>query len=514
MSLVKSTGVVALSTLCSRILGLVRDVLMAAYFGAARTADVFYVAFMIPNLFRRLVAEGALTISFIPVYTETLIKEGEEEAKKLAVKTMSVQFFAIALIVAAGIIFSPYFMKIFFGRNDTPEIFNLSVNLIRLMFPYLFFVGFVAFAMGYLNSHRIFFAPAFSPVLLNVGIITGIVGLSKLFAESIYGVAIGVLLGGLLQFLLQLPYLKKSGFKFYFSLDFKHPGIRNIFKMLTPALFGIAVYQINTLVSNFLASMISEGSVTYIYYTNRLTELVLGVFIISIGNVILPEMSRLSASADSKRFKDLFSASLSSAIFISIPAAVGLISFGVPIISVIFMHGRFTFNDCILIYSSLVTASIGIVFIAGLRITTQAFYSMKDTKTPVISATVALVLNIIFGYTLMQTSLKHAGLTLANSISAAVQMMILFLRLKQTTGGVDLKKVLFSFLKSAIAALFMGIAVYLFSMLINWQSSVFYLKLIYMTLIIISAGIIYFFLCYLLKSEEVYFILKRVRSRL
>jgi putative peptidoglycan lipid II flippase len=198
-SLYKSAGIVALSTLCSRILGLVRDVLMAGYFGAARTADVFFVAFMIPNLFRRLVAEGALTISFIPVYTETRINEGDGEAEKLAVKVMTVQSIAILIIIASGFIFAPQVMYIFFGREDSGGVFNLSVNLTRMMFPYLFFVGFVAFAMGYLNSHGKFFAPAFAPVLLNVGMISGILFLTKLFEEPIYGAALGVLIGGVLQ---------------------------------------------------------------------------------------------------------------------------------------------------------------------------------------------------------------------------------------------------------------------------------------------------------------------------
>lgn len=513
-SLYRSAAIVALSTLCSRILGLVRDVLMAAYFGASRGADAFYIAFMIPNLFRRLVAEGALTISFIPVYTETLVNNGRKEAMNLAVRVMTVQFLAIALIVSAGVIFAPQLMYFFFGRGDSPEIFGLSINLTRIMFPYLFFVGFVALAMGFLNCHGRFFAPAFAPVLLNIGMITGIVYVAGFFEEPIYGAAIGVIIGGALQLLLQVPYMLKEKFTFRFSFDLHHPGIKQIFRMLAPALFGIAVYQINTLVSNMLASMISEGSVSYIYYTNRLTELVLGVFIVSIGNVILPEMSKLTAQDDKAKFSRLFSNSISSAMFLAVPATAGLIAAGIPIISVIFLHGRFTYNDALMTYNSLVCASTGIVFISALRIATPAFYSMKDTRTPVISATVALTLNLVLGYILMQTPLKHAGLTLANSISAVVQMLILMTRLEKKTGGIDLRQIMKSLIKFIVASLVMSAAVVWLSSFADWEKARFAVRLMWLIVIIFGGGGVYFLCCYLMRADEVIFFVNRIKRRL
>jgi len=512
-SIMRSFGIVALSTLCSRVLGLVRDVLMAAYFGAARTADVFYISFMIPNLFRRLVAEGALTISFIPVYTETMIHDGRDESLRLAQKVMTVQAIFMLVIISAGMIFSPQFMKLFFGRNDSAEVLVLSVNLTRLMFPYLFFVGFVAFAMGYLNSHRHFFSPAIAPVLLNVGMITGIIYFSRFFKEPVYGVAAGVILGGILQLLIQIPYMIKEGFVFKISVDFKHPGIVKIFRMLTPALFGIAIYQINTLVSNMLATMIPEGSVSYIYYTNRLTELVLGVFIVSIGNVILPEMSRLTALDDSAKFKKLFSDSVSSALFLAVPATAALISAGIPIISVVFMHGKFNYNDVLLTYYSLVTASIGIIFVAALRITTPAFYAMKDTKTPVISAGISLIVNVAAGYVLMHTPLKHAGLTLANTLSAIVQMGILLAMLNKKTGGIDIKRILKSLFKFIIASAVMSIAVIWIGSIADWKGGSTLTKALCLTLIIFTGCGIYFSVCYILKSDEMIYFMKKIRIR-
>lgn len=513
-SLVRSTGIVALSTLCSRVLGLVRDVLMASTFGAVRTADVFYIAFMIPNLFRRLVAEGALTISFVPVYTETLLKHGEEESLKLAQKTLTIQFVAILAIVIPGIISAPYFMKYFFGRGDTAEILNLSVGLARFMFPYLFFAGFVAFAMGYLNSRGHFFAPAFSPVLLNAGIISGIIFFRHFFDEPVYGAALGVILGGALQLLLQIPYMVRENFKLKISFDLNHSGIRKIFMMLGPAMFGIAIYQINVLVGNLLATMLPAGSVSYIYYTSRLTELVLGVFIVSIGNVILPEMSRLSVLEDKVKFSKLFSDSVSSALFLAVPASAALITVGLPVISVVFMRGRFTFADAELTHFSLIYASLGIVFVSVLRILVPAFYSMKDTKTPVYSSAVSFVINALLGYVLMNTDLKHAGLTLAGSIAAAVQVVILFSVLNSRVGKIDVKSIITSIVKFSTAAALMSAAVYKIAAIIDWEYDSFCVRLLFLLAIIISGSAVYFTACYVFRSREMNYLAEKIKKKL
>ncbi len=509
-SLMRSFGTVAISTLCSRVLGLVRDMLMAAYFGAARSADVFYISFMIPNLFRRLVAEGAFTISFIPVYTESLMNDSKDESLKLAQKVMTIQALFMLVIISAGMIFTPRVMEMFFGGDNSQEILSLSVNLTRMMFPYLFFAGFVAFAMGYLNSHGHFFSPAFAPVLLNVGMITGIVYLGRFFKEPIYGAALGVLAGGLLQLIIQIPYMIREGFVFRISVDFNHPGIRKIFKMLTPAIFGVAVYQINVLIGNMLATLIPAGSVSYIYYTNRLTELVLGVFIMSIGNVILPEMSRLSVLEDKVMFRKLFTDTVSSVLFLAVPATTALIATGIPIISVIFMHGKFTYNDVLLTYYSLVSASVGIIFVAVLRIAAPAFYAMKNTRTPVIAATVSLVVNVAAGYLLMQTPLRHAGLTLANTLSAVVQTAILVVMLNRDTGGIGISRVLKSLVKFIASSAVMAVLIVWIASFADWSSGALPVKCLFLAFIVFAGAGAYFIMCYLLRSAEMIYILKKL----
>ena len=512
-SLVRSTGTVAISTLTSRIMGFVREMLFANFFGASGSTDAFFVAFRIPNLLRRLVAEGALTISFIPVYTEYKINMGRAEAMELAQKTLSILMLVITFLVVMGEIFSPEIVSLFACGFEDPAKIDLAVRLNRVLFPYLFFVGFVAYAMGILNSHGYFFSPAFAPVLLNAGMITGIVLLSRFFSEPLFGVCAGVIAGGVLQVLLQVPYLVKSGFRMKVSLDFKHPGIRRIFRMIAPAVFGIAVYQINILMSTILASLLPFGSISYLYYSDRLTEMVLGVFIVSIGNVILPEMSRMTATDDFDSLKGLYIRAVRASLFLAVPASVALMTVGLPIISVIFQHGEFTSFDAAMTARALFYASIGIASVSVLRITTPTFYSMKDTKTPVIAATAAFVINIGLGYILMQTGLRHAGLSLANSISVTVQMLILLFWLKKRIGSLDLAPLLSSLVRVIISSAIMAMAIMYIAGMVNWDSDPIMKKILYLFAIVISGGTVYAISCALLRVDEMNFILKRIRRR-
>ncbi|MCL1911489.1 MAG: murein biosynthesis integral membrane protein MurJ [Leptospirales bacterium] len=500
--ILRSTGIVALSTLASRILGFVRDMLLAAYFGASGHTDAFFVAFKIPNLFRRFVAEGALTISFIPVYTEYLINKGSYEALELAQKTLSILFVILVVLLFAGEYFSPEIVKAFaIGFSDS-ETINLAVFLNRIMFPYLLFVSLVAFAMGVLNSHKRFFSSAFAPVFLNVGIIFGILVLSNMFEIPLVGVSIGVLIGGFLQFLLQIPYMVKVGFKMRVSIDFKHPGIRKIFTMLAPALFGMAVYQINSLIITVMASYLKPGSISYIYYSDRLTELVLGVFIVSIGNVILPEMSRLSAHSNYGELKAVYIKSVRGALFVAIPACAALMGIGLPIISTIFMHNNFLPQDALLTYRALFCASIGIIFLAVLRITTPTFYALKDTATPVLGALLALVVNIVAGYFLMNTVLEHAGLMLALSLSSLVQVIFLLLFLNRKMGGMNFLSLRLPVIKFVSASAIMLAPCLAIVRQLDWFAASISSRCAILGLTVAAGILVYAALCYIFKVEE------------
>ncbi len=466
--MLRSTGIIALSTLASRILGFVREMLFAAFFGATGSTDAFFVAFRIPNLLRRLVAEGALTVSFIPVYSDYLVNRGEEEALQLARRTLTLLMTFIIILVLAGEVFSPWIVRLFaLGFTSTSDI-TLAVELNRILFPYLIFVGFVAFSMGVLNSHDRFFAPAFSPVLLNIGIISGIIFFTPFFDKPLYGVAMGVLAGGVLQVFMQIPYLIKTGFRMKIMFDIKHPGIQRIFRLMAPAVFGIAVYQVNILMSTILASMLPEGSISFLYYTDRLTEMVLGIFIVSIGNVILPHMSRITAQKEMAALGRMYRSAMRAALFLAIPAAIGLFAIGLPVISVIFLRGAFTPVDAILTNRALSFACFGIIPVALLRITTPTFYSLEDTKTPVRAAAVAFVVNISLGYILMKTPLLHAGLALANVISVSIQGGILLLVLRRRMGKIFNRDFFLALGKVTGISIIMGIAVWKGAEQLNW----------------------------------------------
>jgi putative peptidoglycan lipid II flippase len=502
-SILKSTGIVASSTMLSRIMGLIRDMVISSVFGANSLVDGFYVAFRIPNLFRRFVAEGCLTVSFIPVYTDYLIKNTGDESLELAQKTLSMLLVFLFVIVGLGTIFSPQLINLFgYGFTDNYQI-GLTISLNRIMFPYLLLISVVSFAMGYLNSHKYFFAPAFSPVLLNIGFITGALFISRFFEQPLYGLALGVIVGGILQFILQIPYLIRSGFRMKFTIDFNHPGIRTIFGMMAPALFGIAVYQINILMSTMLASMLPEGSITYLYYSDRLTEIVLGVFAVSLGNVLLPELSGYAATKNIGRIRELYISSVKAVLLISIPASIALMSAGLPIVSVLFKRGNFNATDVEMTFKALFYASMGIPSISILRLTVPAFYSLKDTKTPVVTSFLSFAVNIFSGYLLMRTGLKHGGLTLGLAIASTVQMLILVIILQKKIGRIGFRDLMLPVIKYIFSGIIMALFIHFIGLRVNWLEDNFIIRLIYLAIIVAGGITVYFLSCFFLRINEV-----------
>ncbi|MCL4246240.1 MAG: murein biosynthesis integral membrane protein MurJ, partial [Candidatus Dadabacteria bacterium] len=261
----RSAGLIGSLTFLSRITGYARDMVMAYFFGATAFTDAFWIAFRIPNLLRRLFAEGSLTISFIPVFTDTLENKSKEEAKQVSDVVFTILIIAVSVISILGIIFSPYIVKLFAYGFDEPT-FELAVSLNRIMFPYIFFISLTALAMGVLNSLRNFFAPAFSPILLNAAMIGAIFFLYNRYDLPIYAAAVGVIIGGALQLAIQLPYLKAKGFLFSFSTNLRNPAVKRIGLLIVPQLFGMAVYNLNLLVSSQYASFMQEGTVSYLYF--------------------------------------------------------------------------------------------------------------------------------------------------------------------------------------------------------------------------------------------------------
>ncbi|MFW5807515.1 MAG: murein biosynthesis integral membrane protein MurJ [Spirochaetota bacterium] len=498
----RSVSVIAAATLLSRILGFVRDMLIARYFGTGRVLDGFFVAFRIPNLFRRLVAEGSLTISFVPVYTEYLHLHGKEDALRFAQKSLTLLIIVLFAITGAGMVFSPALVSLF-GVGFTDEfLISKTVMLNRIMFPYLFFIGIVAFCMGFLHSGRHFFAPAFSPVLLNVGFIAGAIFLKDFFAFELTGLAVGVVVGGLLQLLLQIPYMLRHGFVLRWSFDLNHPGIRKMVAMVGAAMAGGAVYQLNLLVNTMLASMLPGGSISYLYYSDRLTEMVMGIFIISIGNVMLPELSTFAAKNDIVSLKRAFRDSISASLFFALPAACGLILCGREILTVLFMRGAFDEVSVTNTYRALVYASAGLAFLAMYKMCTQIFYSLKDTRTPVFTAAASFTVNAALGYTLMQTPLLHAGLALSNAVAMGLQVILLLVLLRGKIGLLGFRRLVVPVIRIAAAAAVMSASLYGLKQHLRFEDVPFAVQAVNLLLLVGGGGAAYVVTALLLGVRE------------
>ena len=337
----RAAGVVGSFTFLSRVSGLIRDMVLASFFGSGMAADAFFVSFRIPNLLRRLFAEGSLTIAFIPVFTEYLTQKTKKDAFDLARIVLTLLSLILVIVTLLGVFSSPLIVRIqAFGFGGSGVKYDLTVLLTRITFPYIFFISIVAFFMGVLNSLRHFAAPAAAPILLNVGIIGAAYLISPYCPEPIVGVAVGVLIGGILQLALQIPWVLREGVRLFPLWQPEHPAVRRIGLLMLPAIFGSAVYQFNQFIGTLLASFLAEGSVSWLYYADRIVQFPLGVFAIAISTAILPSLSSQAAKKDIDGFEATISHALGLVFFVTIPSTVGLIVLGRPIILVLFERVR------------------------------------------------------------------------------------------------------------------------------------------------------------------------------
>lgn len=426
----RAAFVIGFWTTLSRILGFVRDMVIALFMGAGPGADAFFVAFRIPNLLRRLFGEGALTAAFIPTYVDTLQREGPHRAERLARSAFTATALILVVVTMAGIVFSPAIVTaIAPGFADTTAKFELTVNLNRLMFPYILFVSLVALASGILNSHGYFAAPAAAPVALNLSMITSVAVLGGLMGMApYYALAWGVVAAGVLQFAMQIPFLEQAGIRLLPSFHFKDPALKAIGRLFVPAAAAGAVYQVNVFVGTVLASLLPTGSVSWLYYADRLVELPLGIFAIALGTAILPSMSRQAGRGDLAGLAGSVGFALRLIAFFTLPATAGLILLREPIVGVLFQRGAFSDADTVQTAYALMYYTCGLWAFSGLKVVNQAFFSLRDTKTPLRVSILAVAVNLAGGLLLMGP-LRHGGLALATSAAAAVNLIILFVLL-------------------------------------------------------------------------------------
>jgi len=499
----KAAGVVGFYTLLSRILGLVRDMVVARFFGAGMAADAFFVAFRIPNLLRRLFAEGSLTIAFIPVFTEYLHQKSKKDAFDLARAVLTLLAMVLALVTVLGVLFAPWVVRLqAFGFGGSGPKYELTVLLTRITFPYIFLVSLVAFFMGVLNSLRHFAAPAAAPIFLNVGIIAATLIISPHLSEPVVGLAVGVLIGGVLQILLQLPWLIQKGVSLKPCWNPGHPAVRRIGLLMLPAIYGSAIYQVNQFIGTLLASFLPQGSVSWLYYADRLMEFPLGVFAIAISTAALPSLSAQAAAKDLTEFRETLSHSVRLTFFITIPAMAGLMALGQPVIQIFFQRGAFDSLSTVMTTKALFCYAVGLWAFSANRVLVSAFYAFQDTRTPVKIATVTLFVNVGFSLLLMGP-LKHAGLALATSLASSMQFFLLLFCLKRMQGVLHLRPILVSAFKSLAASALMGLCLYF--LFLGWRGTGggSFSRLVFMTVVLIVAGALgYFALAKLLGCRE------------
>lgn len=450
----RAAGVIGAFTLISRLLGFVRDMVIAWFFGAGLFADAFFVAFRLPNLFRRLFGEGSLTVAFVPVFSSTLSRYGKQEAFNLAGSAVRVSAILLAGLTIIGIIAAPVIVRVMAPGFDGDG-FQLTVLLTRIMFPYVFFICLVALSMGILNVLGHFAAPAVAPALLNLSMIASVFCISPFLAQPVLGLGIGVVIGGVLQLLLQVPFLVKSGFRFRQKNSLYHPGLQKIGRRMGPSVFGAAVYQINILISTLLASLLNEGSVSYLYYADRLVQFPLGVFAISLSVALLPALSLQAASRDIDGVRHTFAYAVNLIFFITLPAMTGLIVLRRPIVALLFERGAFDAVNSALTADALLYYSIGLWAFSGVRIVVSAFFAFEDTRTPVKIGMVSVLLNIILSLVLMGP-LAHGGLALATSVASMINFLLLAAALRTKLGSLGGKKIIESLARSVLCSLVMG----------------------------------------------------------
>ncbi len=513
-SVVKAAGVIGVATFASRILGFVRDIVLARLFGATPAADAFFVAFRIPSLLRELFAEGAMSSAFIPVFTEYRTMRTKQEAWELASAVFTTLLTIVTFVTVAGILTAPWLVQILApGFHANPEKLALTTLLTRVMFPYLLFISLAALAMGILNSVRAFAAPAFSPLFLNVFIIGCALYVSPHLPEPIIGVAIGVVAGGAAQFAMQLPSLKLRGLLFGFRLEPGHPGLRRVGLLMVPLLIGLSVTQINLTVSTILGSFFAGGP-TYLFYGMRLIQFPLGIFGVALATAILPTLSAQAARGALDELRTTLGFGLRMILFMILPAMLGLIMLRTPIVHLFFEHGTFNAHDTAETALVVLCYSVGLWAFGGVRIIVAAFYSLQDTKTPAISAAIAVAANILFSLALM-SPLGTAGLALATALAAMVNGVILVAVLNRRLGGVEWEPVGRSLIRILLACVPMVISCWWVAGAQVWAHEADWIAKSVMLFVAIGLSVSgYFGVHALLRSEELDVVWGIVRRKL
>lgn len=486
--LLRSVAIIGQMTFISRVLGYIRDVLIAIFFGAGLTTDAFFIAFKIPNFFRRIFAEGAFSQAFIPVLSETRAKNSEAAVGELIAAISGILILFVWCVVAVGVIAAPIFVMVFApGFVGSPDKYGLTVDLLRITFPYLGFISISALAWGILNTYGRFAVPSFSPILLNLSMIGSILYLSPQFNTPILALAIGVVSGGVFQFLLSFLGVKRLGFSLWPCFNFRHPGVKKLLKLIGPAAFGASIVQINLMLDMTLASFLNSGSISWLYMSNRIVEFPLGVFGVALATVVLPNLARKYAQNDHEGYSLMIDWALRWVVFIGAPAALALALIAGPVIGTLFGYGEMDQQDVSMCAASLSAYSFGLLGFMAIKICGPGYYARQDMRTPVKIGLVAIGVNLVFNLMLIMP-FGHVGLALATALAANVNAYLLWRGLFKTKIYIPSRGWLGFSLRILVSITAMAVALFFaMSSLEDWGSWAIF-KRIYELLFLITLG--------------------------
>lgn len=502
-SLASSAGTVSAATAFSRILGLVREQVVAFFFGAGMATDAFVAAFRIPNLLRDLFAEGALSSAFVPVFKERIVHSGKEEAFRLANLTISALLLIVGGVVALGIITTPAIVYATAkGFTSDPLKFALTVNLTRIMFIYLLMVSISAVIMGILNSVGRFGVPALSPALFNIGMILAPLLLYEYFDMPIYTLALGVLVGGIGQLVFQLPSLYRIGFRFKFILNFADAGIKRIIRLISPMILGLSASRLNILISTLLASLLAEGAMSYLNYAYRLMHFPLGVFGVALGTVTLPKVSDDVAHNDMKQLVKTFREAIGLTMFLVIPSAIYLAGYGEDLVRLIYQRGAFGPEATAETARALYFYSIGLVGFAGVRVAAPVFYALDDARRPMFYSILSVAANIVLNFAFIPLW-GFAGLAAANSVAGLLNLFLLVINMRKKISGINYIYILIPTIKIILGSIIALIIIKAINIDYFISSGNLIGKILTVGVQIAGMSLIYIVLMWLFKVDEV-----------
>jgi putative peptidoglycan lipid II flippase len=517
-AIARRAGVVAAGTLASRVLGFARDAVCAAVFPAHAT-DLFFVAFTIPNALRVLLGEGAVSAAVVPVFSEVRAKDGEEAARAYFAKLTGLLGLVLVVVSVLGVLLAPGIVSLYAtGYLDDPDAFAETTHITRWVFPYIFFIGLAALGMGGLNALRRFAVPAFAPALLNVAFIASaftLAGTSEWLGMTPVGaLALGALIGGALQLVVQWPAQRSAGLLRMPRIDLRDPHVKKTLRLLVPLLAGFGVYQINTMLGRSFASFLPEGSQSYLWYGQRLVEVPQGMFALAIAGAALPTLSDLRQRGDIDKLRELFGYSLRLTLFLAIPASVLLAVLAEPIVAVAFGRGEFGRDEVLETGRSLVWQAAGVWAIAAVRTVVPMFYAYNDTRTPVIASAINLVIFAATALGLMG-AFHHVGIAIALSAAGVAQLVMLLAMLRRKVGRLGLGAVLSSVVRMSLASAVMAAAAWGVARLGAWERGGNDLANIgVLALAVIASGVAFLASAALVRSPELGDLRAAVRRRI